>query len=529
MGRLQMSLEVHRMSPLLIVLFIGLLNFDCYQCLRFHSYFGDGMVLQRDKPVQAWGYDDLMNDVVASLECVSRNKGRKSHEVVVVESLAGGIWTMELPSRSAENQCDIEVSGGGEVISISSVLFGDVWICSGQSNMEQNMGNIMNSTEEIAASTKYDQIRYMVVANTVSADVDDDADIQVQVPWSDSASPNLKSMSAVCYLFARNIQNMMQSEGDDLVPMGMVDSDWGGTRIEAWSSQNALDACNVPQEECNEDQQANCQSRLWNAMINPLKRTAVKGFLWYQGEANGVFGRDLYNCTLPTMIDSWRQEFSSNSATSTEAPFGFVQLASWRPDTPDNGFPIIRWHSTADVGVVPNDIMKNVFMATPLDTYDSKEGYPGGIHPRYKQIVAERLAVAGMNVAYQYPTPYAPFGPVPFTTEFDKASMEMVITYDVPITYTNTEISGFYACMNTAEECDAGSSIETWIEIEKENVSVVDDQTLSISLVSYQAEPVLSLAYIWRETPVKEYLGLPIYGGEPFHLPSPPWKKTVYQ
>ena len=104
-----MSLEVHRMSPLLIVLFIGLLNFDCYQCLRFHSYFGDGMVLQRDKPVQVWGYDDLMNDVVASLECVSRNEGRKSHEEVVVESLAGGIWKMELPSRSAENQCDIEV------------------------------------------------------------------------------------------------------------------------------------------------------------------------------------------------------------------------------------------------------------------------------------------------------------------------------------------------------------------------------------------------------------------------------------
>ena len=74
------------------------------------------------------------------------------------------------------------------------------------------MGNIMNSTEEIEMSAKYDQIRYMVVANTESADIDDDIDITVQVPWSEPSSPNLKSMSAACFLFARNIQNMMQSE-----------------------------------------------------------------------------------------------------------------------------------------------------------------------------------------------------------------------------------------------------------------------------------------------------------------------------
>ena len=200
-------------------------------------------------------------------------------------------------------------------------------------------------------------------------------------------------------------------------------------------------------------------------MMNPLKKNAVTGFLWYQGEANGGYNRDLYNCTFPSMIDSWRQEFSSNSATSENAPFGFVQLASFRPDSLDAGFPVIRWHQTADQGYVPNDIMSNVFMASPLDTYDPKEGYPGGIHPRYKQIVAERLAVAGMNVAYHYSTPYAPFGPIPFTTEFEREVMEMVITYDEPITYTNTEISGFYACKSTAEDCDAGNSVATWIEI----------------------------------------------------------------
>ena len=126
------------------------------------------------------------------------------------------------------------------------------------------MGNIMNSTEEIEMSAKYEQIRYMVLAHTASADVDDDMDITVQVPWSEPSSPNLQSMSAVCFLFARNIQNMMQSEGDKIVPMGMVDSDWGGTLIEAWMSQNALDACGVPQAlECNDEpSQEKCCDRI---------------------------------------------------------------------------------------------------------------------------------------------------------------------------------------------------------------------------------------------------------------------------
>ena len=161
------------------------------------------------------------------------------------------------------------------------------------------------------------------------------------------------------------------------------------------------------------------------------------------------------------MIDSWRQEFSSNSATSEDAPFGFVQLASWRPNELDAGFPVIRWHQTADQGYVPNERMKNVFMASPLDTYDSKEGYPGNVHTRYKQIVAERLAIAGMNVAYDYEAPYAPYGPIPFLTDFQMEDMRMVITYDTQITYQNSEISGFYVCTAMAEDCDAGASVDT--------------------------------------------------------------------
>jgi len=499
------------------------------EALSFHSYYGDGMVLQRDVPVQVWGYADnsLINDLLANLECVIGDGLKTSKVTLAPRKVEDGVWSFELPSRSAEFRCNVEVSGGGDVISLTNVLYGDVWICSGQSNMEQTMTNIMNASEEIEMSSSYKTIRYMVVKNAATSETSDTLDIELQVPWSDPSSPNLWGMSAVCFLFARNIQDMMQAEGDPVVPLGMVDSDWGGTPIEAWSTQETLDMCDIPTQNCNEESPQNCNSRLYNAMINPLKKNAVKGFLWYQGESNGNKNRDKYNCTFPAMIDSWRQEFSSNSATSKTAAFGFVQLASFKADSISAAFPVIRWHQTADMGLVPNDRMDNVFMASPLDTYDPKEGYPGGIHPRYKQIVGERLAVAGMSVAYKYNEPYAPYGPFPSSFKIEVGDA-ILINYDSPIVYNeNAEISGFYVCTDTAEACDSGLTVSNWVEVAKEDVNMEDDHLISINMQKVDAPgATISLAHIWRETPVKEYLGLPLYGGEPFHLPSPPWKTT---
>ena len=125
------------------------------------------------------------------------------------------------------------------------------------------------------------------------------------------------------------------------------------------------------------------------------------------------------------------------------APFGFVQLSTWRPDTLALGFPVIRWHQTADIGVVPNFLMQNVFMSSPLDTFDPKDGYPGNIHPRYKQIAALRLAYAGLNVAYDDKS-YPAGGPFPEVISRDGAFV--MITFDADIEYLEeAEISGFFS------------------------------------------------------------------------------------
>ena len=205
--------------------------------------------------------------------------------------------------------------------------------------------------------------------------------------------------------------------------------------------------------------------------------------------------------------------------TSSKAPFGFVQLAPWRPESLEASFPVIRWHQTADYGYVPNELMENVFMSSPLDTYDEKEDYPGNLHPRYKQIAAERLAIAGLNIAYglDFPTN----GPFPVKVEAD--GYKIMITYDKDLVYLANEISGFFFCVEL-DDCDAGVFLINWMEISMEQVEQVSSREILIRL---EVEQNFWLSYLWRETPVITYLGLPVYEATETSLPSPPWKWMV--
>ena len=160
-----------------------------------------------------WGYHAGPATPLAEVECVGRGR------FPLTVTAAGGTWSAQLPAYPADVKCDVRVAADEEEISLTGVLWGDVWVCSGQSNMEQTMSNIMNSTEEIAASARYRSIRFMSVRNTVAAEADADADIELDFTWSDSASPNLASMSAVCFLFARSLQDFQGEQGGFVTPV----------------------------------------------------------------------------------------------------------------------------------------------------------------------------------------------------------------------------------------------------------------------------------------------------------------------
>merc|ERR1719210_1844021 len=142
--------------------------------------------------------------------------------------------------------------------------------------------------------------------------------------------------------------------GKDKV-FGLIDTNWGGTRIESWMSPEALQVCgNSPY--VNNNTPRNTYSSLYNAMIHPLTKLDIKGVLWYQGENNAWWHKDKYPCNFPALINSWRTIWSESTKTSNMFPFGFMQLGTQNKAKPDSLFPVMRWHQTAHYGYVPNEI-----------------------------------------------------------------------------------------------------------------------------------------------------------------------------
>ena len=238
------------------------------------------------------------------------------------------------------------------------MLFGDVWVCSGQSNMEFSMGGghgwdgngVFNSTEEIASIAEYSNIRMFRLAYMYSDEPQDDLSGLDFEAWSKPDEVDkVKRFSAVCLLTARYMADVL---GKDKV-FGLIDTTWGGTIIEPWSTPEGLETCNVLQWE-DESIPQYVGNRLFNAMIHPLIRMSIYGALWYQGESNAGWNRDKYDCTFAQLISEWRRVWSENTGTSPKFPFGFVQLSTWEENDLNPGFPMIRWHQTYNHGYVPN-------------------------------------------------------------------------------------------------------------------------------------------------------------------------------
>ena len=259
---------------------------------RFANYIQDHMVLQR-APQRAivWGYGDAgvvttlrMNDkVYRTISSFERANDRGE-----------SIWSVTLDPVSDEGPFDIHVTqpsaGGTNVtITIHDVLFGDVWICSGQSNMQMTVGMAFNATEEIANAGKYPKIRVFTAALVESLTPVEEL-LGIVLNWSLSSpqsigGPTWDYMSATCWYYGRQIHQALNGR-----PIGLIATSWGGTTIEVWMPPKALQDCNDTTTSTNAN--ANVESfdyfprnhsGLYNSMIYPLTRLVVYGSIWYQG------------------------------------------------------------------------------------------------------------------------------------------------------------------------------------------------------------------------------------------------------
>ena len=367
-------MKKHRLNVLsvLLVLLSGVIS---KADVTLPSIVGDGMVLQQQMPAPIWGWANPGEKVTVAFE--------KQKKTVVADR--NGKWRVTLEPLAANSNGQTLTVAGDNKISVSDVLVGEVWICSGQSNMEWSVANSMNPKEEIS-NAKFPLIRLFNVPGHTTADKP-----QEKCPgsWVACTPDSVKGFSAVGYYFGRRLFQELD------VPVGLVGSNWGGTRIEPWVSLDGFRSVPELQNIATQVETLwkdggkvnnRTPSAIYNAMVHPLVPYALRGGIWYQGESNGNEGIS-YHHKKTALINGWRKLFNPDLA------FYWVQLADFResnnkPEGGD-GWAKLRDAQRTSLGI------DNTGMAVIHDIGNAKD-----IHPRNKQDVGWRLAQWALHQNY---------------------------------------------------------------------------------------------------------------------------------
>ena len=331
------------------------------------SIYADNMVFQTDRPIVVSGHvSSTLSEVTIEVA------GRR----VTVKPRLFGDWTATLdPISEAGGSYTLSISAEGEVAhQLENITFGDVWLCGGQSNMAWDMTTINDSAAEIAGAD-YPDIRLMEVALITDSKPLDDVK-RLSQKWTPCSPTAVRGFSAVGYLFGRELH---QETGR---PIGLIQSAWGGSRIEPWIPSTALQensyADNVAGRNFNTAQHK--PSLCYNAMIHGLSPLGLKGVIWYQGESNQSQPEE-YRSLHESLITSWRELWKQ-----PDLPFYLVQLANYAPGL---NWELLREAQTQTLAV------PNTGMAVTIDI-----GASNDIHPRNKQGTAHRLAAIALAKTY---------------------------------------------------------------------------------------------------------------------------------
>jgi len=364
---------------------------------KLPSVLGSHMVLQQGEKCPIWGWDDSDKQVTVEFA------GQK-HTAKVGDD---GRWEVHLDPMKANAKGQTLTIRGSSKLELKDVLVGEVWLCSGQSNMEWTVSRSANPKEEIA-NGNHPLIRHIKVPHQLSPTPKDN---MVTGGWQVCSPKVVANFTAVGYYFARHLQ------GEIKVPIGLIGSNWGGTRIEPWTPPVGFKAIKQLESITGKlDQFSKARpgrstpTHMYNAMIHPLRHYKIKGALWYQGESNNGEGM-LYFHKMRALIAGWRQVFADE-----KLPFYFVQLAPFRYGGDPKRLPGI-WHAQfATVKTVPHTGMAVTTDITHLTD----------IHPKNKQDVGKRLALWALAKTYDKASKQPYSGPL--FEKMDKAEGKGALT-----------------------------------------------------------------------------------------------------
>lgn len=334
--------------------------------VRLPSVIGSGMVLQQNTEATLWGWASPGKKITVR---PSWSKSRYS-------AVAGtdGAWEIKVKTAGAGGPYNIRISDG-ETVTLEDIMLGEVWLCGGQSNMEMPLGGFINqpvdgSAEAVTAASCYPQIRLFTVGKNSSAEPQDDCEGR----WQRSCPESAANFSATGWFFGKILTEALCG-----VPVGLISSNWGGSRIETWMTEEKIrNTVGIHQDIAMSGTDSNqIPQALFNGMIWPVRKFTLKGFLWYQGCSNTHNWFD-YDRLMVSLTELWRSVWGN-----PELPFYYVQIAPYKETGMDNiDFPMVVEAQMKALAEIPHS---GVAGTTDLGEKDC-------VHIRGKFHVAQRLA-----------------------------------------------------------------------------------------------------------------------------------------
>ncbi|HYK88889.1 MAG TPA: sialate O-acetylesterase [Acidobacteriota bacterium] len=479
--------------------------------VRLSAIFGDHMVLQQNQRDRIWGWADPAEDVTVAIAQQTRSTRADSE----------GKWSVELEPMPAGGPHTMTVKGKNE-IRLEDILVGEVWVCSGQSNMEWPVRSANDGDLE-TRTAKYPNIRLITVPKIGTQEPQSD----FRSEWRVCSPETVPNFSAVGYFFGRLLHRTLD------VPVGLINNSWGGSACEAWVRRDLLASDeryaallerwaqiekNYDAEKVKADyqqrvaewqeaaQKAQSEGRpapprpqapgnqlagnarpgnIYNGMVKPIIGYGIRGMIWYQGETNAPRAYQ-YRHLFPLMIKSWRDEWSQG-----DFPFYWVQLADYRDEKAeptDSDWAELREAQTMTLSALPN-----TGEAVIIDLGESQD-----IHPRNKQDVAKRLARWALARDYGIPVAYGS----PIYKSMEKKENKIVLTFDRVgaglKTFDVREVRGFAIAGNDHKF--------VWA---KAGITGID----SVEVWSDQVPDPVAVRYAWADNPVcnlQSREGLPV-------------------
>lgn len=337
--------------------------------------FSDGMVMQQQSTANLWGTATGKNSVK-----ITTSWDNKTYTTKISKD---GTWKTSVTTPAAGGPYSITLSDG-EQTKIDNILIGEVWICSGQSNMEMPMKGfknqpIENGVSDILHSSDTQLRLFTVKRNAQLKPVND-----VTGAWAEACPESVREFSATAYYFGRELRQALNC------PVGLIATSWGGAACEAWMAEDWLKAfpdAKIPQTDADvKKAKQRCPTALYNGMLRPLIGYTMRGVIWYQGEDN-IPRYQTYADMQTAMIEGWRKEWQQG-----DFPFYYCQIAPY-------DYSLIGWtYNSAllrEQQMIAEQKTPNIGMAVLMDA-----GLEFGIHPRKKAVAGERLALLALNGTY---------------------------------------------------------------------------------------------------------------------------------